>query len=72
MAEKEEVNKLLREIHSAVAVLDERTESILRQTEKTNGRVTQLEKEQSGLAAKVAVGATIISTVFVTFLNRII
>lgn len=72
MAGKDELDRIIREMHSIVAVLDERTENILRQTEKTNGRVNQLEKEQSSLVAKVSVGATLLATVFATFVNRVL
>lgn len=72
MAGKDELNTLIREIHSNVAVLNERTENILEQTQKTNGRVTKLEEQHSGLAAKVSVGATILATIFATFVNRVL
>jgi len=79
MSEDTELNKLIREMHGTVRVLDERTQSILRQAEKTNGRVTKLEdshdvisKTQEGLVVKVGAVVTIAATVLTTFISRII
>lgn len=42
----DEQTKLLYEIHGKMLVLDERTQVILKQAEKTNGRVNMLEAVQ--------------------------
>ncbi len=79
MADSNELQTLIREMHGTVRVLDERTQSILKQAEKTNGRVTKLEdghdvimKTQENLVVKVGaivtVGATILTTVISRFL----
>lgn len=78
MADSNELQTLIREMHGTVRVLDERTQSILKQAEKTNGRVTKLEdghdvimKTQENLVVKVGaivtVGATILTTVIGRF-----
>ncbi len=76
MAQDLELQNLIREIHGTMRVLDERTQSILRQAEKTNGRVTKLEdktdaveKEQEGLAVKVGAIATIAGTIITTIIT---
>lgn len=78
MASDQEYQSLLREIHGTVRVLDERTQTILKQAEKTNGRVTKLEdghdiiaKKQENLAVKVGAIVTISATVLTTFIARI-
>lgn len=45
----EEQTKLLYEIHSKVLVLDERSQHILTQSTKTNGRVNKLEEDLNTL-----------------------
>ena len=45
----EEQTKLLYEIHSKVLVLDERSQHILTQATKTNGRVNKLEEDVNTL-----------------------
>lgn len=49
----DETQKLLREMHGTIMVLEERSRSILAQTERTNGRVSKLETEHDQLASKV-------------------
>jgi len=72
MAVDNELQALLREMHSTINVLDERTRSILVQTEKTNGKVLRLEdkvdkveKVQDGLVVKVGAFVTF-AAVFVS------
>lgn len=79
MATDQEFQSLLREIHGTVRVLDERTQTILKQAEKTNGRVTRLEdghdaiaKKQENLAVKVGAIVTVSATILTTFISRII
>jgi hypothetical protein len=69
---------LIRDMHSTLRVMDERTQTILKQAEKTNGRVNKLEDEvdavknvQSTLAAKVGIGVTIAATIMATVINKI-
>lgn len=44
----------LGEIHGGIKRLDEKTENILAQTTKTNGRVTVVEKEIADIKLKIA------------------
>lgn len=74
----DDTQRLLLEVHSTMKVLDERSQSILRQVEKTNGRVTILEGDvekvknvQENLVVKVGAGVTIAATVFASFVSRI-
>ena len=76
---EQDLHTLIRDIHGTMRVLDERTQSILKQAERTNGRVNKLEDKvgavedvQTGLVAKVGVGVTIMATVFTTLINRIL
>lgn len=76
---EQDLHTLIRDIHGTMRVLDERTQSILKQAEKTNGRVNKLEDRvsdaedvQSGLVAKVSIGVTIAATMLTTFINRVI
>jgi len=78
MSEDREFQTLLREIHGTMRVLDERTQSILKQAEKTNGRVTRLEdghdiltKNQENLAVKVGAMVTVAATVITTAISKV-
>lgn len=79
MSEDRELQTLIREIHGTMRVLDERTQSMLKQVEKTNGRVTKLEdrtdvldKAQEGLALKVGGIVSIASVVVYSVINKFI
>ena len=79
MSEDRELQTLIREIHGTMRVLDERTQSMLKQVEKTNGRVNRLEegydvlsKVQEGLAVKVGAIVTIAATIITTFLGKLL
>lgn len=79
MADDKDLQILIREMHGTVRVLDERSQAILRQAEKTNGRVTKLEelhddlaKVQENLATKVGIGATLAATAIVAAINKIL
>jgi len=79
MSEDRELQTLIREIHGTMRVLDERTQSMLKQVEKTNGRVTRLEdnvdvinKVQEGLAVKVGAIVTVAATAITTMLSKVI
>lgn len=50
----DETTKLLYEIHGKMQVLDERTQVILKQAEKTNGRVTFIEAVQDKHGKEIA------------------
>ncbi len=78
MPEDRELQTLIREIHGTMRVLDERTQSMLKQVEKTNGRVTKLEdnvdvinKVQEGLAVKVGAVVTVAATAITTMLSKV-
>jgi len=78
MAEHSELNTLIREMHGTVRVLDERSQAILKQAEKTNGRVTKLEdsheelaKVQENLVVKVGAIVTLVTTAITTVISRI-
>lgn len=78
MTESNETQRLIREMHGTIRVLDERSQTILKQAEKTNGRVTvlesrtdEVEKKQEGLAIKVGIGATAAGFLVTTFVSKL-
>lgn len=72
-----ELHKHIFEMKELLARVDERTQHILSQAQKTNGRVTALETEMDGvrtkqenLGTKVAGGVFLVTTAVAYLINR--
>lgn len=77
--EKHEDTQLMREMYATIKVVDERSQSILRSLENYTKRfetieedVKALQQNQSGLMAKVGMGATIMASVVAAIIHKFI